>query len=168
MPLLSCMESNNRIQMATFADSLKREIARVARKELKLELVSLRKAAAVHRSDIASLKRELKKLQSENKHLSRQVMARTDRKEATGQQQSVQLSAKRGRKVLYSAERLASMRSKLGITQSEMARLLDVSALSVHKWESGQVEPREKQKAKILELRFLGKREAAELLASSQ
>jgi DNA-binding transcriptional regulator YiaG len=153
--------------MATFADSLKREIARIARRELKGELASLRKTSAAHRSEIAALKRDLKSLQSENKDLARRFKAGAVRSEAAVQPRPSKVPTKRGRKVLYSAELFASMRSKLGITQVEMSRLLSVSALSVHKWESGQVEPREKQKAKILELRSLGKREAAKLLASS-
>jgi hypothetical protein len=50
--------------MNTFANSLKAEIARVARKELKAELDALRKTNASQRSDIAALKRDVRALQS--------------------------------------------------------------------------------------------------------
>jgi hypothetical protein len=43
--------------MSSLINSLKSEIARVARKELKDELLALRKASAAHRSEIAALKR---------------------------------------------------------------------------------------------------------------
>lgn len=59
------------------------------------------------------------------------------------------------------------MRAKLGLTQAQMATLLGVSSLSVYKWESGQVEPREKQKAKVLALRGVGKREVVKMLEAA-
>ena len=46
-----------------------------------------------------------------------------------------------------------------------MAQLLEASALSVYKWESGKVQPRAAQLERILALRKLGKREAAARLA---
>lgn len=155
--------------MATFADSLKREIARVARKELKNELTSLRKMTAGHRSEIAALKRDLKHLQSESKGLARQVKAAgtVASTAAVRTSKDAEPRVKPGRKVVYSAEAFAAMRAKLGITQAQMATLLGVSSLSVYKWESGQVEPREKQKAKVLALRGVGKREVARMLESS-
>ena len=51
--------------MNSFTNALKAEIARVARKELKDELLALRKAVTAHRSEIAALKRELKSLRTQ-------------------------------------------------------------------------------------------------------
>ncbi|MFZ2326768.1 MAG: hypothetical protein WAW73_07615 [Rhodoferax sp.] len=48
--------------MSSLINSLKSEIARVARKELKDELLALRKATTAHRSEIAALKRQVKSL----------------------------------------------------------------------------------------------------------
>lgn len=152
--------------MPTFADSLKKEIARVARRELKGEFSSLRKASAAQRSEIAALKRDLKSLVSQNKSLARQLKSASGTKQApTADVEKVR--KKPGRQVIYSAERFAAMRKKLGMTQAQMAHLLGVSSLSVYKWEKGDVEPREAQKSKILALRTLGKREAAKMLASA-
>jgi DNA-binding transcriptional regulator YiaG len=153
--------------MATFADSLKKEIARVARKELKSEVTSLRKAVAAHRSEIAALKRDLKSLASENKLLAKQV------KVAAGNAirpavESSEPRKKPGRQVVYSPERFAAIKEKLGLTQAQLAQLLQVSQLSVYKWLKGEVEPREKQQVKILALRTLGKREVAKLLAAAE
>lgn len=153
--------------MTTFADSLKREIARVARKELKSELTLLRKTTAGHRSEIAALKRDLKSLQSENKDLARRLKAVGTGAGAVMRSKNDELRAKPGRKVVYNAEAFAAMRAKLGLTQAQMATLLGVSSLSVYKWESGQVEPREKQKAKILALRGVGKREVVKMLEAA-
>ncbi len=73
---------------------------------------------------------------------------------------------KPGRQVVFSAERFAAMRSKLGLSAAQMATLLGVSSLSVYKWEKG-VEPRAAQRSKILALRTLGKREALKMLESA-
>lgn len=152
--------------MPTFADSLKKEIARVARRELKGEFSSLRKVSAAQRSEIAALKRDLKGLVSQNKSLVRQLTPVSGTKPSpTADFDKVR--KKPGRQVVYSAERFAAMRKKLGVTQAQMAHLLGVSSLSVYKWEKGDVEPRDVQKSKILGLRTLGKREAAKMLASA-
>ena len=74
---------------------------------------------------------------------------------------------KAGRKVSFSAEALAAQRAQLGLTQAQMAQLLQASALSVYKWESGKVQPRAAQLERILALRKLGKREAAARLAQA-
>ena len=57
--------------MATFADSLKREIARVARKELREEIGSLRKSQSLQRLEISGLKKQILGLQSEVLRLKR-------------------------------------------------------------------------------------------------
>ena len=53
--------------MNPLANALKSEIARVARKELKDELLALRKVTTTHRSEIAALKREVKALRAQLK-----------------------------------------------------------------------------------------------------
>jgi hypothetical protein len=50
--------------MTTFAETLKKEIARVARKELREEITLLRKLGATQRADLSALKKEVKSLQS--------------------------------------------------------------------------------------------------------
>ena len=63
------------------------------------------------------------------------------------------------------AERIAKLRSKLGLSQAEFASLLGVSAFSITHWESGKAVPREAQKRRIAEVRDLGKRELVKHLA---
>ena len=66
------------------------------------------------------------------------------------------------------AERIAKLRSKLGLSQVEFASLLGVSAFSITHWESGKAVPREAQKRRIAEVRDLGKRELAKRLAEKR
>lgn len=146
--------------MNSFSNALKSEIARVARKELKDEMLALKKAASSHRSEIAALKREVKALASQLRLAQRSVKAAAPKLEeaATGE---------KPRRIRFSAEAFAAQRAKLGISQAQMADLLGASALSVYKWESGKVQPRAAQLARIAAIRKLGKREVAARLAQA-
>lgn len=150
--------------MTTFAVSLKKEIARMARKELKSDIESLRKTTAGHRSEIAALKRELKALRDETKRQARQLKRVPGAVASSTEDEA----PRRGRQARYSAEGFAAMRKKLGITQAQMGQVLGVSTLSVYKWESGQVTPRQAQQEKILALKKVGKRAVAKLLDAAE
>lgn len=143
-------------QMTTFADSLKKEIARIARKELRDEISALRKGSSTYRSEIAELKRKLKSLESQVKALNRA----TPRAEPARKALTEAPRAKPGRKVIFGATEFLALRQQLGFTQAQMAKLVGASALSIYKWESGQVTPRAAQLEKILVVRKIGKREA--------
>lgn len=150
--------------MPTFVESLKKEISRLARKEFKGDLTELRKMVTSHRSEISTLKRDLKKVQSENKALAK-LLQRTGGTVQAAVQDSEPSSVRRGRKPAYSVESLKAMRQKLGVTQAQLAALLEVSSLSIYKWESGQSVPRATQQEKIFALRSMGKRAASRVLA---
>ena len=135
--------------MNPLANALKSEIARVARKELKDELLALRKVTTTHRSEIAALKREVKAIG--------QLPAAAPAAEAPS-----------GRQLRFSAEGFAAQRARLGLSQVQMAQLLGASALSVYKWESGKAHPRAAQLERIASIRQLGKREALARLTAGQ
>ncbi|WP_069048981.1 helix-turn-helix domain-containing protein [Hydrogenophaga sp. RAC07] len=150
--------------MTTFADSLKKEIARVARKELRDELGALRKTSLQQRSEIAALKKQLKALQTQTNQLGR---TRAEPARSAPPASAAGAGAPRGkpgRKVVFTAERLKTQRARLGLTQEQAARLLGVSSLSIWKWESGGAVPRASRVPKILERLALGKREALALV----
>jgi DNA-binding transcriptional regulator YiaG len=138
--------------MSTLINSLKLEIARVARKELKEELQALRKVTTSHRSEIAALKRQVKSLASALKTATKTSKTGSKKSPATDEPAAVP-------GIRYSAERLVALRNKFGITQTQMASLLGVSYLSVHKWEAGAAQPRAAQLQKIALASKMGKRE---------
>jgi len=142
--------------MSTFANALKQEIARVARKELKDEIAALRKLTTAHRSEIAALKREIKALHGVVKGL-RKGLAGSGPTSAAAPTQATP-AQRRGRPAPFSAEQLSAHRAQLGLTQAQMAQLIGASALSVYKWESGKVQPRAAQRAHIAAALQLGKR----------
>lgn len=156
--------------MTTFANSLKAEVARIARKELRDEISALRKASSTQRIAIASLKKEIKELQGRVKQLSRlpNQQAAKGQAEPSSRTPASKSRGKPGRKVVFSAERLKAARARLGFTQLQMAQLLGVSSLSLWKWESGAATPRASRVPQILERLALGKKEALSLLKGTQ
>lgn len=155
--------------MTTFAETLKKEIARVARKELREEITVLRKLGATQRSDISALKKEVKSLQSSLKKLERlratpSFSGSFANPSPTAKPSPDTPRGKPGRKVTFTAERLKAQRARLGFTQEQMGQLLGVSSLSIWKWESGGASPRAARVPEILERIAVGKREALTLM----
>lgn len=152
--------------MTTFADSLKKEIARVARKELRDELAALRKTTLAQRSDIVALKKQIKALQSQVNRLGKARAEPVRQASAVTAASVAPPRGKPGRKVVFTAERLKTQRARLGLTQEQMAQLLGVSSLSIWKWETGGAVPRASRVPQILQRLALGKREALALLTA--
>jgi DNA-binding transcriptional regulator YiaG len=130
---------------------LKSEITRLARKEIRGEVASLRKAGAGYRRDIAALKRQIADLQ-------RSANRRSRRAESADSTQST--------KMRFSAKGMKSHRAKLGISAGDYGRLAGVSAQSIYNYETGKATPRQAQVAALLAVRSLGKREAMARLES--
>jgi len=139
------------LRMPNFANALRDEVTRLAKKANKAELQSLRKATSEYRHQIAGLKRELASVQRVLRKLSRGGAAKPVEAEDTADTPRLRFSAKG----------LTKKRQQLGISAADMGKLIGVSALSVYKWESGQTRPRQKQLPAIAAVRSMGKREAA-------
>ena len=171
--------------MTAFSNAFRSEVMRMARKEVKTELGALRKAVTTQRSDIAALRRDLKalttqvralvKAQEKAELIAERPQADRGRSKAfSGSPQAQAVSealgapggkARGGRKFIFSHEALVAKRHALRLTQKEMARLLGVSALSVYKWETGEVTPRAAQLERVREVLKVGVRAARKALA---
>ncbi len=136
--------------MPTFASALKQEITRLARKEIKAETVSTRRAVAQFRRDIAELKRLAKSM---DRRLA--ALERSEKKRA-GKPVSTELAEG----ARFSPRWVRSHREKIGFSQAEYAALVGVSSLTIYNWESGRTRPRKEQLAALVAVRKLGKREA--------
>lgn len=133
----------------------------MARKELREELAALRKASGFQRAEIVALKKQVKVMAAQLNKMSRTKAVSVDlsaSKEAGAIAQPTK--GKPGRKVVFTPERLKAQRAKLGFTQEQMGKLLEVSGLSIWKWESGASAPRASRVPQILERLAMGKREA--------
>ena len=135
--------------MTTFAEQLKTEIARIARKETRADSKQVKKASAQYRAEIAALKRRIASLESA---VARLLKQQGKPKAAEPQEKAVVLR--------FRTAGFATLRKKLGLTAHEMAKLLGVSAQSVYHWETGKSRPRASQLQAISEVRKLSKKEA--------
>lgn len=139
----------------------------MVRKEVKDELMILRKTNASQRSDIAGLKKDLKALIGQVKALHKaQQRTISAPSSVPAEAQVASKAGGGGRKFTFQPEVLTAKRESLGITQRDMATLLDASALSVWKWEKGKAIPHTAQLERIRGVLKLGKREALAKLAA--
>jgi DNA-binding XRE family transcriptional regulator len=136
--------------MPNIASVLKEEIARIARKEVRRETASLKKAATTYRSEIAALKRRAQMLE---KALRRALKGRAREPVATERGDG------EGQALRFRPKGLASLRERLGLSARECGLLLGVSGQSIYLWESGRARPSGKHLAGIAALRKAGKRE---------
>lgn len=142
--------------MANFASFLKAEISRIARKEIRAETQTLKKASTQYRSDIAALKRRI----AEQDRLIAKLRKNKLAAEAVEH-------GEEGPQLRFRADGFASLRKKLGLSAADMGKLLGVSLQTIYHWEKGQSKPRASQLQGIAEVRKLGKRGAAARLAEA-
>lgn len=140
--------------MPNIAVELKNEMARVARKELRKEVESLRKAVSSHRSEIAALKRAIKEQQKAISGLQKLKPQAAVADEAA-------LPTKPAR---FSAKGLVVQRRKLGLSAQDFGRLVGTTAQAVYNWETGKARPTRDRLQAIAALRGIGKREVVRRL----
>lgn len=147
--------------MSSFADQLKSEIARIARKELRAENKALKKSNTQYRADIAALKRRLLELERAVARL-----AKGAGKAAPARAKASDEAASPAEGLRFRVAGFANLRKKLGLSAADMGKLIGVSAQSVYHWETGKSRPRAAQLAAIAAVRKLGRREVAARLAA--
>ena len=147
--------------MSSFADQLKSEIARIARKELRAETRALKKANAQYRTDIAALKRRLAEME---RTLAR--LAKGSGKATATRTRSDDAETSTAQGLRFRVAGFTNLRKKLDLSAADMGKLIGVSAQSVYHWEAGKSRPRASQLAAIAAVRKLGKREVAARLTA--
>lgn len=138
--------------MPSIQEVLKSEIVRLARKEMKRELLQVRKQLATHRAALASLKRQVLDMERAAKQRSRTASAAPSTPSKTASR--------------FSAKGLKSLRATLGLSAADMGRLAGTSGQSIYNYEAGKTRPRADQLAALQALRGLGKRAARTKLAA--
>ena len=139
--------------MSDLKQVLTDEIRRLARKEVKLAVQPLQANIVALRRQIS----ELKKLYAEaskKAEVYRKKAAETTGTEIVDEEPKLRLNA----------AGIVRIRTKLKLTQTEFARLLDVSMHTVSSWEKGKSYPRAGVKARICALRTVGKKQIKAML----
>ncbi len=142
--------------MPNIGQVFKDEIRRLARKEiraantaLKSDNTALKRAVSQLKRQVATLERDARLLKAAEKRL------REDAK-------STKTTSDELDPIRFTAKGIRSLRRRLGISQAELAQLVDVSAQAVYIWENkdGRLNLRSGSKAAMAELRTIGAREA--------
>jgi DNA-binding transcriptional regulator YiaG len=138
---------------------LKQEIARLARKETRGQIETLKKSSAHYRKEIAQLRRDVTELTRELARLRKSAAGASARAPAQAADESLP------RVRVPNAKAVQTMRARLGLSVAELAALVGVSGQSVYNWERGSARPSGKPLAGFVALRGIGKREARARLA---
>ena len=143
--------------MPNFAQSIKNEITRLARREIRSQTLALRKSSAQHRKEIAELKRQAAELKTEMKRLAKLGGSGIAPKKS--QDDTVALR--------FSAKSVIAQRKRLGISANDFGKLVGVSAVTIYAWEQGRSRPRKTQIQALGLVRTFGKTEARAKLGKS-
>ena len=137
--------------MPNLAVTLKEEIQRLARKEIKAQTGSTKQAVAKYRSEIAQLKRQFREQEKKIAFLEGQEKKRLGKPQAA--EESVE-------GIRFSARSVKAQRERLGFSAAAYAKLVGVSPITIYNWEQGKTRPQKAQLAALAAVRGIGKREA--------
>ena len=160
--------------MANLASTLKDEIGRIARSEIRKQTAGTAKAVSQGQRDVAALKRQIEDLQNKLSSLRAQDAPQpkagkktSSRKAATKKKAARAASSGSGQKSprsRFSVKGLKAHRERLGLSADNYGKLIGVSGLSIYNWEQEKARPRESSIAAMMAIRGIGKREVAERL----
>lgn len=136
--------------MPNLGSVLKQEIARIARRELKGQIVATKKASAQHRRHIAALRRQIEMLE-------RRIAGLVSRPQSAS---TAVAQTEPEVRVRFAPKGLRSLRERLGLSAERFGKLIGVTGQSIYNWEHRVTMPRARQVQVIASMRTLGKREA--------
>jgi DNA-binding transcriptional regulator YiaG len=137
---------------------VKEEIIRLAKREIKMKFIPLRR-------DVRSLKITASQLRKSVLTLQRFV---NQQERQIGPKPVAEVMPEDMKKARFSPRLIKSLRKDLGVSQRDLAKLAGVTVGAVFKWEKGKFEPRDDKRKILIGLRKLGRREARQLLAEKK
>jgi DNA-binding XRE family transcriptional regulator len=140
--------------------SLKSEISRITRREIKSSVAPIRSSTVKLKKTVAGLKKRIAVLEAANKRFL------SFQKTHLLEQQPAEISPETAGKARITAGNVKSLREKLGLPHGAFGKLIGVSRQNVYIMESkkGRLRLRKKTLANILLARRMGKREAKKRL----
>ena len=145
--------------MGKLEQTLRAEITRLARKEIRAAVEPLRR-------DVRGLKRTVRALSRTVEGIEKALdAARKARGAAAPSMAATPAEASRAR---LSPGLIKKLRKKLRVTQQEFAALLGASPSTVAFWEQGRTRPKAETKARIVALRKLGRNDVKQLLTERE
>jgi DNA-binding XRE family transcriptional regulator len=135
---------------------LNEQIRRQARREVRLNTKSMKKATGKYRREIAALKRQVVAITRQMAILVKKSVHQVE-PAAVGDVE----------KYRFRRDGLKTHRAKLGLSAKDYGKLVGVSGLTIYHWEGGKTKPRQSQIGKLAAVRGIGKREASQRLGIS-
>ncbi len=145
--------------MGKMESTIKSEINRIARKEI-------RSATDPLRREVRELKRVVRELGATVKPLAREARKASRADEARLTNLSVDEAEVKAARI--NGKWVKSLRAKINVSQMELATLLGISVSGVRTWEYDTSRPRGRNRQTLVALRKLGRRDVARLLASGK
>jgi DNA-binding transcriptional regulator YiaG len=142
--------------MSNLAATLKEEIRRLARKEVRAQIGPARRAAVQHRKEIAKLKRQLG---------SQQRLIAALKSTAAGPAKEIADDEGIPMGSRFSARSVKAQRRRLKLSADQYGKLIGVSAQTVYLWERGKVRPGKAQFSNLIAARGMTRRDAVQKLA---
>lgn len=143
--------------MGTIDEAVRSAVVRTVRRELRSALGPMSKEVRELQQSVSQLERMVASL----KHSVRQAPAGVG-----GPLPRIEVTEEEVRRARMSPELIKKLRARLGITQAELAALIGVTGPAVAQWEGGTSEPRGGNRAIIVGLRKLGRKDIQVLLES--
>ena len=142
--------------MPNYASVLNEEIARIARREIKTIIAPVTKRSLELKKKVSEQAKQIADLEAEILKLEKEL----------GIEDVIQvnLSEEEINKARVTPKYITNVRNKYELSRNDMALLLDVNPNSIYLWETGRATPRNDAKAKIIQLRDMGKRKVKEIL----
>ena len=141
--------------MGKLEASIKSEIVRLAKREVRKTLVPLGRDVRQLKSTVSQLRRTV---------LALERSAAQQQKELKKRKIPLEATLEEVKKSRFSPALIRSLRKNLGISQKELAILAGVTVGAAHLWEIGKFKPKDEKKAVMVALRKLGRREVKKLL----
>jgi DNA-binding transcriptional regulator YiaG len=132
---------------------LNEQIRRLARREIRANAKTIKKATGHYRRDIAALKRQVSQVLKQIALLQKRLP-----------NQPQDPPAEVIQKARLRIDGLKAHRTRLGLSAKDYGRLMDVSGLTIYNWEAGKSKPRRSLLPRIVSVRGIGKREAMQRL----
>jgi DNA-binding transcriptional regulator YiaG len=141
--------------MPNIAKVLREEIHRLAKRQIKAELSSVKRDNVRLKKTVADLRRQIAALSRTSRELVKQVTPVVASKE-------IEDATENAAKLRPTSESLKKHRARLGLTQAQFGKLLGVSAQAVVQWASrgGRIRMRKTTLAALARIQNIGKREA--------
>jgi len=141
--------------MGKLEATIKSEIVRLAKREMRKTLVPLGRDVRLLKSAVSQLRKTVLALERFVAQQQNELKKRKIPLEATPEE------VKKSR---FSPALIRSLRKNLGISQKELAILTGVTVGAAHQWEIGKFKPKDEKKSVMVGLRKLGRRDVRKLL----